>query len=306
MSERPLLSVLMVSYNTRAILAEALTALEASTSPPTFETLVHDNASADASAAMVAERFPRVRLSRGEANLGFGRATNLLAREARGAWLLLLNSDAFVAPDCLARLAEAIAAADERTILVPRLLNADGSLQRGVRPEPSPGYLLREAVGLSRRDASAPEGELPAGWYASGAALAVPAGLWQELGGFDEAFYFYGEDADLARRARSRGARLRFLPEAVVTHLGGASTAALRPDAAVEGYRAAFLLIARHRGGLALACARGAVLLGSLARLAITLPARSEGSAERRASYRRVVRLCLRCAPFPTGRFGDG
>jgi N-acetylglucosaminyl-diphospho-decaprenol L-rhamnosyltransferase len=315
MSEHsPLVSVLVVSYNGREVLRRCLTALRASQAPPPLEVLVHDNASDDGSAEMVARDFPEVALSVGDTNLGFGRANNLLAERAAGRWLLLLNSDAYVQPDTVARLTGYLADRPAVRILAPELRNTDGSLQASLRRAPGALTLLAEAVGRARASyIDVPDdADLPPGCYASGAALLVDRGLWRELGGFDEGFLFYGEDADLARRAAHLGHRIRFTACAPVTHVGGASSAADRPAAAIEGYRSAFLYVARHRGRAALAAARAAVALGSALRAVVAglgatigpAPARAGWSA-RRATYARVLRLALGRRPFPTGRFGD-
>lgn len=314
MSEHPpLVSVLVVSYNGREVLCRCLAALDANDTPP-LEVLVHDNASTDGSAEMVARDFPSVALSVGETNLGFGRANNLLAGRARGRWLLLLNSDAFVEPSTIARLTAYLAEHPDVRLLAPELRNEDGSPQASIRRAPNALTLAAEAVGRSGAShvTVADGADLPRGCYASGAALLVERRLWAQLGGFDEAFFFYGEDADLARRAEALGVHVRFTSRAPITHLGGASTAADRPAAAVEGYRAAFLYIRRHRGRPSLAAARAAVVLGSALRALVAGMAGFAGPGSeragwrrRRATYARVLRLALGRDPFPTGRFGD-
>jgi len=94
----PVVSVIVVSYNTRCLLARCLDSLDASAAPPAIEVLVVDNASADGSAEMVAAEYPEATLLEPGENLGFARANNLAAESARGEHLLLLNSPRPSAP----------------------------------------------------------------------------------------------------------------------------------------------------------------------------------------------------------------
>src|SRR4051812_9701898 len=89
----PRLSVVVVSYNTRELTLRCLETLHAQTTAVPFEVLVVDNASSDGSADAIAERFPHATLIRSAENLGFARANNIAARQAKGHWLLLLNPD---------------------------------------------------------------------------------------------------------------------------------------------------------------------------------------------------------------------
>jgi GT2 family glycosyltransferase len=302
----PPISILIVSYNTREVLRACLESLLRSDCRSGFETLVYDNASSDGSPEMVASDFAAVRLTRGQSNLGFGRASNLLANEAGGEWLMLLNSDTLLAPDSLSRLLSTLEAETEADLVAPRLLNADATTQTNIRRGPSPMVLLGEALGLpgAARADTGNGGLLPRGVYASGACLLVRREAWERLGGFDERFFFYGEDADLALRAADAGTSTRVVGEVGIRHLGGASASAMRAASAIEGYRSAFLYARLHHGATGLLAARLAVGLGSALRwLVCLLPLSSSG--ERRATYARVLRLCLKPNPMPTGVFGD-
>jgi len=308
-----MVSAIVVSYNTAGLLRECLRSLQAAATRTPLEIIVWDNASSDGSADMVAHEFPSVRLLRSERNVGFAVANNRAADMAAGEWLMLLNSDATVAPDTLPALLEVAAAYPEAGILAPRLTYPDGTHQPSARRFPSALGLILEAGGLdrligysayARRPRTGPPYRVD---YASGAALLVRRALWQRLGGFDDAFFFYGEDADLAARAADEGLVTLYCPDVVAVHVGGASSAALRRSAAVEGYRAVFLFLRRHRGRLAVPVARAAVALGAALRLVCVAPPAwlgHDGDMRARArTYAAVLRLALSRDPFPPGGF---
>jgi N-acetylglucosaminyl-diphospho-decaprenol L-rhamnosyltransferase len=104
MTNRPLISLILVTYNSADRLADFFAAL-AATRDAAYETLVIDNASSDRTAQIVAERYPQARLLANARNVGFGRACNQGAQAARGELLVFLNPDVIVTPDWLAILA---------------------------------------------------------------------------------------------------------------------------------------------------------------------------------------------------------
>ncbi|MCP2282577.1 Glycosyltransferase, GT2 family [Promicromonospora umidemergens] len=143
-------------------------------------------------------------------NVGFGGGSNLGAAHALAAGsriLLFLNPDAWASPAGLATLASTVRAQD-RALVAPRIHRPDGSVySRGLT------YLHRADGTMSGRRA-APD-DVP---WLSGACLAVAAGLWSELGGFDEEYFLYWEDVDLSWRALTLGARLEVVEDAHVVH----------------------------------------------------------------------------------------
>lgn len=307
----PLVSVIIVNYNTRAQLARCLDSLRAACEAVAMEILVADNGSADGSPAMVATEYPEARLIPLQENLGFARANNLAARLAQGRYLLLLNSDATVKPGTVPGLVAFLEANPEAGIAAPRLRNPDGSYQPSVRTFPCPLNLFLEATALDRLVRRTAHGGFAGDAtrpveYASGAALMIRRRLWQALGGFDESFFFYGEDADLCYRALAEGAQTWFVHTVEVVHEGGASSSSLGPHAAVEGYRAYLLFIRKHAGAGAVVWARLWVLLGAGLRvLACALPAAfAPPWRGRLRTHVAVLRLTVARHPYPIGRFG--
>ncbi len=253
----PELSILIVSYNTCAITLACLESVYAETRDLSFEVIAVDNASADESAKAIRERFPGVILHESPTNLGFAAANNLAAQLARGRYLLLLNPDTVVLDGAVQKLHRFALAHPEAGIVGGRTLFADGGLNpTSCRGRPTPWSLLCRGLGLStlfrgsllfdpeslgpwRRD-SAREVDI-----VTGCLLWISRALWQELGGFDPAFFMYGEESDLCLRARTRGFRPMITPDATIIHLGGASEP-VRTDKMVRLLGALVLLVRRH------------------------------------------------------------
>jgi GT2 family glycosyltransferase len=159
-----------------------------------------------------------------EANLGFGAASNAGVERARHDVTVLLNPDCELPDGGLAALAARAAGVD--ALLVPRLVEADGAVQRSAHPLPGRPAALVRAVLPTRALPQVHRARRPrrVGW-AIAACLAAPSVLLRRLGPFDrEAFLFY-EDMDLCLRARAAGVPTVLHPEVVVRHLGGRSTA---------------------------------------------------------------------------------
>lgn len=230
----PDLSVLIVSYQTRALTLEAIASALAQTGP-TIEVIVVDNASTDGSAQAIADRFAEVTVLAQTRNLGFARACNLAARRARGEYLLLLNPDTCACPGAFAALTDAARRRPQAGIWGGRILDPRGHPDpRSCAGRPSLWSVLSQAAGLATLWPQSrlfnPEA-LP-GWARDslrevavvvGCFLLIRRDFWHALGGFDPAYFMYGEDVDLCLRAARAGARPLITPDAVIVHAAGAS-----------------------------------------------------------------------------------
>ena len=232
------------------------------------ETVVVDHGSTDGTLELVRERFPDAVLVE-QQNRGLGAGLNRGMREASGRYVLLLNSDAWAVGDALERLA---AFADEhpRAALVgPRLLNTDGTLQRSVRGFPTLWRLATEYLFLRKL---APRSRALNAFYAGGfdhdevreadflmaACLLARREAVDEVGGFDEDFFFFSEEVDWSYRFHRAGWQVLFYPGAEVVHVGGASWKREYDPLFREQVRGHLRFLAKHRG---LAEARRARLL---------------------------------------------
>lgn len=280
----PRLSIIVVSYNTRELTLECLRSVYAQTRETSFELLVVDNASTDESAAAIAAEFPQARLWPLDENLGFAAANNFAARHASGEWLLLLNPDTVVldrAIDRLVGFAESANRSHPRAgIFGGRTLFPDGSLNpTSCWARPTLWSTFCIAVGLTslfRRSSLFNPEAMPA-WprdsvrevdIVTGCFFLLRRSLWNRLGGFDPAFFMYGEEADLCLRVRREGVTGLICPDATIIHHGGASET-VQADKVVKQFKAKLLLFARQNSKTS--CTRVMVLLfaWTLVRLAL-------------------------------------
>jgi GT2 family glycosyltransferase len=252
----PRVSILVVSYNTREMTLDCLRSVVTETRLP-YELLVLDNASPDGSAEAIAAAFPQARLVASRSNHGFAGGNNLLARAARGTYLLLLNPDTLVLDGAIDRLVAFAEARPEAGIWGGRTLFGDGRLNpKSAFGDQTLWSLFCRVSGLALLMPGSPvfNSEELGGWardserevdFVSGCFFLIRRDLWEQLGGFDLSFVMYGEEADLCRRARALGARPRFTPEATIVHYGGASSAK-RADKEALVLKARVTLARRH------------------------------------------------------------
>lgn len=210
-----MITVVVVSYNSRNYLQQCLASIQQENSYP-YELIVVDNASQDGSADYVAEYFPWVRLVRSERNLGFSAGNNVAAQLAQGKYLMFLNPDTVVVPGTIDKLATILEQHPEVGIATAKilLLNQPEQINTCGNDVHLSGITLCRGAGLPA-DAQAEMTKVSA---VSGAAFLMRRELFEALGGFDEDFFMYLEDTDLSLRARMIGATCVYVPNAVVYH----------------------------------------------------------------------------------------
>jgi len=221
------LSILVVSWNTRDLLARCLQSVQDSLHGAAYELLVVDNASIDGSAAMVRDRFPAARLIENLENVGFSRANNQAIEQSRGRCVMLLNSDACLVGDAARQLVCYLEAHPRTGIVGPRLTSPGGAPQVACGPLPT---LASEIVSLLGMDKSQPSRRhkssgpaVETGWV-KGACLTARRKTLEQIGLLDEQFFMFSEEIDLCRRARLAGWDVVYLPSAEVLHLEAGST----------------------------------------------------------------------------------
>jgi len=226
------LSIIIVNWNTRELLAQCLASIYAHPPSCDFEIWVVDNASSDGSAQMVRVRFPNARLIENCENVGFARANNQAIQESTGRYVLLLNSDTLVCGNALMVLVEFMQRHPNFGIAGAKLMNPDGSFQSSYASFPTWFSELVNVAGLSRWvDGSHIRSSKPADStqphsvdWVSGACLLALRKAIEEVGLLDEEYFMYGEEMDWCYRMKQRGWRVSHLPEAQVIHLVGQSS----------------------------------------------------------------------------------
>jgi len=234
----PELTVIIVSYNTRALTLKAIETLFENTHRADMHVVMIDNASGDGSAEAVEAQFPKVEVIRSKDNLGFAKANNVVAETATTDWLLLLNPDTETHPNAVDNLLDFAKANPNAGITGGRTVFRDGSLNpascwnkitlwsafcraTGLQSVFSKSEFFNpEAMGGWTRD-PVREVDIVVGCF-----LMIPRKLWNELGGFDLRYFMYGEEADLCLRAKKLGYQPMITPDATIMHLVGASSAA--------------------------------------------------------------------------------
>ncbi len=252
---RPAVSIIVVSYNTREMTLDCLRSIFAETRTP-FELIVVDNASPDGSAEAIAAAFPDIRLIASRENLGFAPANNMAVREARADLVLLLNPDTVVLDGAIDRLIAFAARRPAAGIWGGRTLFGDRTLNKmSVFGDVTLWGLFCRATGLAVMFDDSPifNSDDLGGWkrdderdvdVVQGSFFLIRRELWDRLGGFDLSYVMYGEEADLCRRARARGARPRMTPRATIVHFHGASSR--RADREIMTLKAQATMIRRH------------------------------------------------------------
>jgi N-acetylglucosaminyl-diphospho-decaprenol L-rhamnosyltransferase len=219
------------------------------------QTVVVDHGSTDGTPSFVRERFPDVRLVQAE-NRGLAAGWNRGIAQSESRYVLLLNADAWLVRDSLARLVEFADLRPRAAVLAPRLSNPDGSLQRSVRGFPTVWRLATEYLFLRKL---APRSHALNGFYAGGfdhdevrdvefvmgACMLLRRAAIDEVGPADESFFLFSEETDWCYRFRRAGWQVVFFPGAECVHVRGASHAGRLYR---ENLRGHLRFLAKHHG----------------------------------------------------------
>ncbi len=254
-------SAVIVNYNTGPDLRLALQSIVDEMAGAAWDGVVVDNASSDDSAAIAEEFAPQVRLLRNRVNVGFGSGVNQGVRASSAPLVLVMNPDCRLTAGSLAAMRAELEAHPQCAIVGPRVLDPDGSVQGSARGDPDmltglfgrTGALRRLLPWLpvsTRNVVSAgvvPDGarSVIADWV-SGACMLIRREAFTSVGGFDERYFLYWEDADLCRRLRARGYHVRYVPGADVVHRVGQSSRTARADSVRAFHASAYRYYTTH------------------------------------------------------------
>jgi GT2 family glycosyltransferase len=255
------ISVVIVSWNAKEHLRRCLESIREHADDCVLETIVIDNDSADGSADMVATEFREALLVRAGANLGFGRANNIGFARARGDFVAMINSDVTLHPECLQRLEAYLRSDPAACLAAPRIVGRAGALQLTCKHLPS---LWNTFCRFAILDRLLPGVDLFSGFdytaarHASASRVPAIGGcFWllrktaiEQVGPFDERFFFYAEDIDWCKRFGENGWSVVYFPQASATHYGGGSSEKAPVRYSVEIIRSTLQYWRKHHGRL--------------------------------------------------------
>lgn len=245
-SNRPQVSVCIVSYHACELLRQCLISLKENTAAE-FEVIVVDNGSQDGTREMLGESlfqppdYPALRYLENPTNAGYTRPMNQALRQARGAVLVQLNPDTLVLPGALDRMLAFLERKPEAGICGPKVLNADQTLQKPCRRgEPTPWAVITYFLGLSRLFPKSrlfgqylmsykDENEIHSVAGVAGSCMMIRRAVIEQIGYLDERFFAYQEDADFCFRTREAGWQIFYMPEAQIIHYGGLGGSRVQP-----------------------------------------------------------------------------
>lgn len=223
-------SLITLSYRSGDNIERCLSALVAQDAE-----IIHADNGGDLDMAALAGKFPTVRQIANPVNFGFAVGMNRAVAQSAGEWIGLINPDAFVDAGWLEAMKAAIAKYPDVKLFT--------SLQRDAgHPDRLDGagdaltfFGFPYRAGIGHKVPA--DMEIAEVFAPCGAAMLIRRDLWEQLGGFDEDFFCYCEDADLGFRARLLGERCLFVPDAIVSHVGSASLGVRSDFALYHGYR---------------------------------------------------------------------
>ncbi len=273
---KPDLSIIILNWNTRDLLAQCIDAIGQHIGSLTHEIVVVDNASTDGSQAMLLSRYPQVRLIQNAGNVGFAAGNNRGMRESSGRYVLLLNTDAFITEGALQAMLQLADAQPKAGLVGAHLRNADGSFQASFTPFPTlwREFLILSGTGRMLHGANFPSAgpEVEPGPqmvdYVEGAALLVRREAFEQAGGLDEGFFMYAEEVDWCFSLRKAGWQVWYQPAARIIHLGGGSSKTRRTAREADLYRSRVRFFRKHYGTAAATGLKGLIYGSVLAKQA--------------------------------------
>lgn len=231
------LSVIIVNYNVKYFLEVCLHSVLRASSDISVEVIVVDNNSVDDSCEMVREKFPEVILIENKDNKGFSKANNQGVAIAKGEYILFLNPDTVVPEDCLKSLTDYMDSHPEAGSIGPRIIDGKGQYAPdGKKSFPSLSVAIFKTTGINKVFKNSPyfnkyyavhigENETAPVDVLSGCCMMVRTKVLSEIGGaFDEDYFMYCEDVDLAYRIQQAGYQNIYYPETTIIHYKGEST----------------------------------------------------------------------------------
>ena len=252
-------SVIIVAYNSCDFIPACLKSVRDACAGLDAEIIVLDNGSKEPILPEIKNFFPEVIWIDSKENLGFGKGCNLAEKRATKPYLFFINPDTIVSRDSFTKVLDFMEAHPESGTVGCRILNEDGTIQWACRRSfPTPVSAISKTIGLA---ALFPKSKLLASYnmtYAdpdemtevdaiSGSFFCIRRDLYEQLGGFDEDFFMYGEDLDLCFRAKIAGRKNYYTPSTNILHFKGQSCRTRRWDSYLDFYKAMLIFVKKHK-----------------------------------------------------------
>ena len=260
------ISFIIVNWNTKDLLQNCLDSVIKTTTKLTYEIIVVDNASSDGSTAILSAKYPQVKAIANNENKGFGAANNQGFAVMRGRYALLMNTDAVLTAEAVQKMWDFAEANSLAAIVCGQLLNADGSKQNSIASFPT---LLTLAANNSLLEYLCPC-RYPSKRYKHtkplevdsviGACMLIRKKALDEVAFFDERYFFFFEETDLAYAMKRAGWRIYQVPDALIYHLQGQSIGH-SAQSRIEFYRSRYQFLRKWHGDLYYETAKAVIFL---------------------------------------------
>lgn len=232
-------SIIVISYNCSRYTCQCIDSLLEASNGLIGEIIVVDNGSTDGTVDMIREKFKTVRILVNDRNEGYAKAVNVGVKESRGEFIIVTNADVVMGENSISFITDYLKNNPKVGVAGPQQVFPDGRWQRSYGDVPGLLCSIKNLLGIT----SAKHFLRTLTWpwfrwdrrpcqvgYIDGAVMAIRREAFEAVGGFDENFFFYGEDADFCMRLRKAGWKVVFHPEARVIHVRGGSSTKVCPD----------------------------------------------------------------------------
>lgn len=273
-------SFIIVNWKTKKLTEQAIASIYKYAIDFTYEIILVDNNSQDGSIEFISGKFPKVKVIANKDNLGFAKGNNEGIKIAKGDFIFLFNSDAYLIDDSLVKLVKRAREIPNLGAIGPQVLNVDRSIQQSVGFQPD---LLRVLLWMSFLD------DLPFGDYLkpyhvdhdrfykkehtvdwlTGAAIMVPIKVIKKVGVLDSQIFMYGEDVDWCLRIKKAGLDIYFSPVSRLVHIGRGSSGQISKNAILGEYQGLIYIYKKHKSKLSLQIMRLLLKIGALARILV-------------------------------------
>jgi GT2 family glycosyltransferase len=276
----PLTSIIIINYKTPQLTINCLESLYKHENKSNYETIIIDNNSKDESLELIKKKFPHIQLIESNNNLGFAGGNNLGAKQAKGKYLLFLNSDTIITEPFIDDLIINIEKKEKIGIIAPKLLNQDKTIQESVFKFPTLWRAICESFFLS---SILPNNKVIGDYrnfnydtekqvdFVSGACFLIKKTIFDSINGFDESFFMYAEETDLTYRLHKREYNAYFSPTGNIIHIGKGSqnnTPTFNP----QFFKSKILYYKKHYGSFGLRIFLTTKIIGFTLRNIILLP----------------------------------